>query len=105
MKNEEYKEELVKSTKVGEFTDKLEIGVIGIIARFFEKFPYRDQKWYRPEHEFTFKGNALESCKKFALNFNPERSDNGFAYIIQIIKCSFASTYLKLVKEFRNRDR
>lgn len=104
MKIEEYKEELVKSIKTGEFTDKLEIAVIGTIAKFFEKFPYRDQKWYRPEHEFTFKVNALEACKKLALNFNSERSDNGFAYIVQIIKSSFAGTYLKLVKEFRHRN-
>lgn len=97
MKNEEYKEELIKSINNGGFTDKLEIGVIGAISNFFDKSPYKDQKWYLPEHEFLFKKNALEVCKELSLKFNPERGSNAFAYIVQIIKCSFASTHLNIV--------
>lgn len=101
MKNEECKEELVKSIKAGEFTENLEIRVIGMISRFFDKYPYKNQEWYHPDHEFLFKKNALEACKKHSLKFNPERSDNAFAYIVQIIKSDFAGTYLKIVKEYK----
>jgi len=102
MKNEEIKNELIKSIQQGEFTKELEISCIDMISKLFNKYPYKTQEWYRPEHEIIFKSHALDATKKYALKFNPERSDNAFAYIVQIIKSDFAGTTLRLVKEFKN---
>ena len=102
MKTEDYTTELIKSIEQAEFTKEMEIATIGTISKFFEKYPYKDQKWYKPDHEFIIKQSALETCKRLALNFNPERSNNAFAYMVQIIKSDFAKTYLQLVKEYQN---
>jgi hypothetical protein len=101
MKNEEIKNELVKSIEQGKFTSELEIACTEMISKLFVKYPYKLQKWYKPEYDSIFKNNALEVCKKLALKFNPERSDNAFAYIVQIIKSDFASTTVKLAKEWK----
>jgi hypothetical protein len=105
MKNEEIKIELVKSIQEREFTKELESSCTEMISKLFNKYPYKLQEWYRPEHDFIFKNHALEVCKKHALKFNPEKSDNAFAYIVQIIKSDFAGTTLKLIKEFRQNEK
>jgi hypothetical protein len=102
MKNEEYKKELVKSIEQGQFTNDLEVACSEMISKLFLKYPYKLQKWYKPEHDSIFKDSALEVCKRLALKFNPERSDNAFGYTVQIIKSDFAKTTLKLIKEFQN---
>ena len=100
MKNEEIKTELVKSIQEGEFTKELENSCTEMISKLFNKYPYKLQEWYRSEHEFVFKNHALEVCKKHALKFSPDRGDNAFAYIVQIIKSDFAGTTVKLRKEY-----
>ena len=105
MKNEEYKQELVKSIEQGQFTEELEIACAEMIQALFNKYPYKIQKWYKSEHDSIFKNSALEVCKRLALKFNPEKSDNAFAYTVQIIKSDFAKTTLKLIKEFRQNEK
>jgi len=42
---------------------------------------------------------AINACMKHGINFNPKKSNNAVAYMIQIIKSSFANTYLKEYKK------
>ena len=50
-------------------------------------------KYVGEEHKIYFVAFAYEDCLKHGLNFRPERSDQAYNYILQIIGCSFAKAF------------
>jgi len=55
--------------------------------------------WLDDDHRSFSITMAYEDCLRHGLKFNPEKLTNAYAYVTQIIMCSFAQSYLKIKKE------
>lgn len=62
---------------------------------------YWPSSWAPPQQIFRddMVGDALESCVRYIHNFNPEKSNNAFAYITQIIHNAFVRRIQKEQKQ------
>jgi hypothetical protein len=89
LSNKEIVPELVKLRESGVVSEKLGGIFISIATNLSNKANFTGYTW---KDEMI--GEAIYTCIKYGKNFNPEKSNNGFAYITQICYNSFIN-YIK----------
>ena len=94
--NKDLLPEIIKCKKEGKISEKLGHMLLLIVNNYvrkvnFSSYTYRDD----------MKGHALLHLTNAALKFNPERSNNPFAYYTQITKHAFIQV---LKQEKKHRD-
>ena len=91
LKNKNLLEEFHKSKERGELTPKMIKMFQLLVDRISHKMYYRN-----PEDLKDVKQQALFQLCRAWQNFNPERSDNPFAYYTQVAKVGFAQGWNQL---------
>lgn len=86
--NKEFLEEIMKSKEQGELTREAYEMMRSIAIRLISKFTYPSEE----DKEDCIQG-ALLDCWLFWDKFDPEKSQNPFAYFTQICKNGFAKTW------------
>lgn len=77
-------------------TDYMAVCILKLVNNFAHKRNFSGYTYID-----DMKSEALITCVKYAHNFNPDKSDNAFAYFTQIIKNAFRM-YLNTEKNQRN---
>lgn len=94
--NNKLKKELAISVEQGENTEKL-IELYNKLATFIsnsDRYKFIDN-----DLKVLAIGHAIQTCIKHGIKFNPEKSDDAYAYMTQIMRGSFAGTMLKNYKK------
>jgi hypothetical protein len=91
VKNRDLREELIKSKAQNELTKETLDMFILMANKFATKF-----KYVYPEDREDCISFAIMDCFQYWRGYNPERSQNAFAYVTQIIKNGFAKGWRKL---------
>jgi len=98
MINEEFKERLLKEIILCKELKELTIEIKDL---FFElinsEIEKRDMKRFKlnEEEKIIFENNAYIACNNNALKFNSNKTNNAYAYVVTIIRCSFSDTIVK----------
>jgi hypothetical protein len=99
MITKEFKEQLLKEIILCKELNEL---TLEIKDMFFEIINQEIEKRYSIMIEINkilCETNAYDACCKHVLNFNPDRSDNVYAYIVTIIRSSFANTIMPILRK------
>ena len=91
VKNKELREELIKSKEADKLTPECLDMMMLMANRFTVKFSY-----IYPQDREDCISFAILDCYLYWRGYNPERSQNAFAYITQIIKNGYAKGWRKL---------
>ena len=91
LKNKNLLHEYHRSIELGKPTRELTQMFIMLVERIARKFYYQN-----PEDRKDAKQQALFQLLRAWDNFNPERSDNPFAYYTQVAKVGFAQGWNQL---------
>ncbi|MFW6246705.1 MAG: hypothetical protein ACOC22_00820 [bacterium] len=95
VKNADLRNELLKSKEQDELTPE----AINMIMLMAEKFSLKFKYEYEEDRKDCI-SFAIMDCYKYWRGYNPEVSQNAFAYISQIIKNGFAKAWRKLRGNF-----
>ena len=93
VKNADLRAELIKSKAQGELTKEALDMFIIMSKRFADKLTYV----YEDDKKDCIAGSIMD-CFKYWRGYNPEKSDNAFAYITQIIKNGNTKQFRTLFK-------
>jgi hypothetical protein len=88
VKNRDLREELILSKEKDELTPKAVDMIMLMAEKLSTKF-----KYVYPEDREDCIAFAIMDCWKYWRGYNPEKSDNAFAYITQIQKNGFAKAW------------
>jgi len=91
VKNKDLREALVLSKQQDELTAEALDMIIIMANRFSQKFTY-----VYPDDRKDCIAVAIMDCYLYWRNYNPEKSQNAFAYITQIIKSGYAKAWRTL---------
>lgn len=91
VKNKDLREELIKSRKQNELTKEALEMIILMANKFSTKFQYK-----HIEDRDDCVAFAIMDCYIYWKRYNPDKSDNAFSYITQILKNGFAKGWRKL---------
>jgi DNA-directed RNA polymerase specialized sigma subunit len=91
VKNRDLREELIKSKAKNELTKEALDMLILMAHKFSTKF-----KYIYPEDKEDCISFAIMDCYQYWRGYNPDKSENAFAYVTQIIKNGFAKGWRKL---------
>ena len=94
MITDEFKEqifnEIIICKELNELTLEIKDIFLKLIMHEIERFILND------EEKIIFENNAYIACSEHALKFNPNKTNNAYAYIATIIRSSFSDTIVKL---------
>jgi DNA-directed RNA polymerase specialized sigma subunit len=91
VKNKDLKRALLESKEKQRLTPET-IKMFGLIVNgISKKFPYRD-----PQDKEDCQAFAMEDVIKYWDRFNPEKSNNAFAFYTQMIKNGYAKGWRRL---------
>lgn len=93
--------EMEKSRQSGEITETLGKMIMWIAHRY--AFPPNIEIYDYELHQ-EMEEHAILMMVKVYVNFDPEKSDNPFAYLVQVTKCAFANIRNKEAKEKGIKD-
>ena len=91
VKNKDLREEIIKSKEQNELTPKALEMLMLMAHKFSTKLTYI----YKEDREDCIQF-AIMDCFQYWRGYNPEKSQNAFAYYTQIIKNGFAKGWRKL---------
>lgn len=91
LKNDDLVREIIESKKRNELTPKAVIMFMKIAEESNKKLNYKDPL----DREDCISG-AIEDLYKYWRRFDPEKSNNAFAYFTQIAKNGFAKVWKKI---------
>jgi hypothetical protein len=90
--NEQLLNEIILCKELNELT-------LEIKDMFFELINHEIEKRYSIMVEINkniCESNAYDTCCNEVLKFNPNKTNNAYAYVVTIIRCSFANSIGKL---------
>lgn len=93
VKNKDLREELIKSREAGELTDTAIDMFIQIATRLSSKLKYND-----PADREDCISYAILDCLRYWHDYDPEYSENAFAYITSVCLNGFAKGWRALGK-------
>lgn len=93
VKNSELREEMIRCKEKGETSEKLALMFQQIATRLSSKLKYNN-----PMDREDCISAAVLDCLKYWWNYNPEVSDNAFAYITSICTNGFAKNWRSFQK-------
>ena len=96
IKQKEWLYETKASLEAGQMTDELADMLTALVKRFANHPNY-----CRFTYNEDMQAHAMMALCKSWQHFNPEKSDNAFAYYVTVIKCAFANFQ---GKERKQRD-
>ena len=91
---EELKNEMLSSQIKGEASYRLKEIYVEIAQRIANRYEFADD-----DHRLFTITSAYDACIKHGLRFKPEKLTNAYAYVSTIIRCSFASSTVKIKRE------
>jgi DNA-directed RNA polymerase specialized sigma subunit len=91
LRNKDLREEVIRCKEAGEISPELTQMFILLANKIANKFYYIDRR----DREDNIQNALLELCSKYD-KFNPEKSDNAFAYMTQVAKNGFARGWNEL---------
>jgi hypothetical protein len=96
IEKEELKKEIIKSKESGKLTKRAGEMLAQMTKSLSRRYVF---PWFKDlgttesiDQEILCRVIALGACEKHFAKYNPEASDNAFAYMSQIIRCSFAQS-------------
>lgn len=95
VKNKDLREELIKSKE----NDKLSAEALDMFILMANKFSQKF-KYIYPEDREDCISFAVMDCYRYWKGYDPEKSQNAFAYVTQIIKNGFAKGWRQLYGNF-----
>lgn len=91
--NDQLLKELKLTKETGKNTSELHELYLKLIKEVSPKYPFLNEDDRRMCEAFAF-----DACCRLAIKFNPEKSNNAYAYVKTIIRSSFAGTIVKISK-------
>lgn len=105
VRNDELREELIKSKEIGKLTENAVEMVSKMITSLSHRYVW---PWLKEmevaeaiDQSILAEVLAFVSCGKHFTKYNPEVSENAFAYMSQVIRCSFAQSVSKFKKKIK----